>query len=85
MLIIISKAQGRALEKLMALAESDLTHPYATARMLKESLPTLRALHEMGFVSHRRALRIRENPRDDTYWQITESGKSAFPSVEVVL
>jgi len=85
MLIIISKAQGRALEKLMALHESCPECPSATARTLKEGLPTLYALREMGFAFGRRAIRMDENPRDDTYWRITELGRSAFPSIEVVL
>jgi len=85
MLIIISKAQGRALEKLMARYESEPAHPAMTARQLKESLPTLRALYNLGFANPTYGLFWDECPRDDIYWRITKLGKSAFLSVEVVL
>lgn len=82
-MIIVSKAQGRALEKLMALYESAPHHPDATARMLKESLSTLRVLFDMGFVARRDHYKG-FSPRDDSYWRITEAGREAFPHVDAL-
>jgi len=85
MLIIISKAQGRALAKLMARYESEPVHPAATARQLKESLPTLRALYGLSFANPTYGPFWDESPRDDIYWRITKAGREALPSVEVLL
>lgn len=70
---ILSEAQGRALEKLMVLYESDSSHPCATARMIKGSLPTLQALCGMGFAEPW-VLGGGLCPRDYTYWRITKAG-----------
>ena len=78
-MIIISKAQARALGKL-----SDHTEP-ASAYRLRERLPTLNSLCNMGFARIAERLPTDTWPRINILYEITEEGRAAYPHVDYVL
>jgi len=75
-MIIISKAQARALDKLMDQSP-------ASPNKLGERIPTLEALRDMGFARRLGCLSMLF-PRVNTKYEITEEGRAAYPHVEYV-
>jgi hypothetical protein len=79
-IILLSKAQGRALGKLYHLKTA------ATPADLKESRNTLDSLVRMGFAAYQPQLGGEHSAnfmRHCTYYQITIEGHEAYPSVDV--
>jgi len=72
-MIIVSKAQARAMEKLMDQAPAS---PY----QLGERIATLEALCNMGF-ARCTAFSV-AFPRVNTKYEVTEEGRAAFPHLE---
>lgn len=81
-LIILSKAQGRALNKLMDLYEAS-PRKSATPYDLKERFTTLDALVTQGFASRTLRLGYITNPRLHSFYRITAYGREALPHVDV--
>jgi DNA-binding MarR family transcriptional regulator len=81
-MIAVSQPQGRALAKLFRRHAANPDKPAATAYDLKESRATLDSLCRMGFATFRHNLGHIAFPRSCIYYQITKSGREAFPHVE---
>jgi len=80
--IIIPKAQARALQKLFNHKREHPDKPAATPEMLKEGLPTLNALVDEGYAARQLTLGVVGSPRTCTYYQITQEGIDDLPSIE---
>lgn len=84
-MIIISKAQARALGKLYRIYKANHEKPAATPADLKEGLPTLNALVDMGYAARQLTLGIIGRPRTCSYYQITLEGVEDLPHIDYVV